>query len=104
VVFHTSQDSNYHVLKGKRNKTFYDEKALESSNYKEWAIVVLFYAAMHSIDAVLSQDTNLYEEYRDPPDHTTRNIAVTRCTKLNNISHKYLQLYQRSLNARYEQF
>lgn len=103
IEYHELQNKVFHISKAKRNERFYRKDELEISNFTEWSVVVLFYAAVHYIDAVLSQDTSLSPEYRDPIDHSTRNIAVTKCLNLFPIAREYLQLYRRSIEARYNQ-
>lgn len=102
--FHSPKDAQFHILKAERSEGFYAKHnmaSLDSATFNEWAVVVLFYISMHYIDAVLSQDTSLPEDLRDPTDHPTRNRAVSQCSSLTSVGSMYLNLYQRSRDARY---
>jgi hypothetical protein len=94
-------DTHFHVNKAERNEQFYQVHNLSTSNFNEWAIVVLFYASMHYVDAVLCQDTSLSPRMRDPDDHKVRNLAVSQCSKLNPIAPMYINLRDRCWEARY---
>jgi len=103
IKFHICRDLTFHISKAKRNERFYRKYDLHTSTFNEWAVIVLFYASMHYVDAVLSQDTSLSEELRDPEDHYTRKRAVSQCRNLVPIVVDYLTLYDRSRDARYRQ-
>lgn len=100
--FHSLQDAEFHVTKAERNETFYSTHKLDTGIFNEWAVVVLFYVAVHYVDAVLSQDALLSQELRDPETHQRRNQAVSSCSLVHPISAKYLNLYNRSIDARYK--
>lgn len=102
--YHTVKDANFHISKAERNESFYNTHkmdTLDSTTFNEWSVVVLFYILMHYIDAILSQDTSLDDNLRDPIDHATRNKALSQCSGLTSISSMYLNLYNRSRDARY---
>lgn len=94
-------NAQFHISKAERNEEFYQSCELDSSKFNEWAIVLLFYISMHYVDAVLSQDTTLSQELRDPENHFTRNRAISQCPGLSPIASMYLNLYHRSKDARY---
>lgn len=96
-------DYEFHKSKAKRNERFYRKYDLDNSTFNEWAVVVLFYSTVHYVDAVLSKDNSLSDDFRQPKDHYTRKIAVSKCAALLPISAKYLQLETRSREARYDQ-
>ena len=96
-------NETFHVFKAERNEAFYSSCNLDSSKYTEWAIVVLFYICMHYVDAVLCLDTSLPKDLRDPIDHSNRSKAVALCPDLHEIASKYLNLYRRSRDARYNE-
>ena len=96
-------DIKFHISKAKRNERFYLTFDLDTAIFNEWAVVVLFYALMHYVDAVLSQDTSLSGGLRDPEDHYARKRAVSQCHNLAPIVVDYLTLYDRSIDARYRQ-
>ena len=102
---HSSKDPRFHILKAERNEEFYrkyDMSSMDAATFNEWAVVVLFYTSLHYIDAILSQDDSLPDDLRDPADHRTRNRALSRCSRLSVIIKTiYLNMYQRSRDARY---
>lgn len=101
IIFHVLKDHKFHLSKAKRNERFYRKHDLDTSTFNEWAVVVLFYASLHYVDAVLSQDTSLSDELRDPVNHIKRKEAISRCDNLLPIARYYLELYDRSIDARY---
>ncbi len=103
IKIHINQDHTFHISKAKRNERFYRKHDLDKSTFNEWAVVTLFYSSLHYIDAVLSLDTDLPDELRDPDSHRTRRDAVLQCKALLPIASKYLQLSDRSWQARYNQ-
>jgi len=102
IKFHINQDHTFHISKAKRNERFYRKYDLDNSTFNEWAIVTLFYSSLHYVDAVLSQDSSLPSDLRDPPNHEKRRDAVLKCAALLPIVNKYLQLSERSRQARYD--
>jgi len=66
----------------------------QSGQNLDWAVVVLFYAALHYIDAYLLP--------RDPTDHDERNGYIRDCAFLKEIWKHYRVLAERSQDARYE--
>jgi len=94
-------DKRFHINKAQRNEEFYSSCGLQKSKFNEWCIVVLFYTSMHYIDAVLCQDTSLSKKMRDPNDHRTRNVAVSQCSELGQVTSMYAILRDRSREARY---
>ncbi len=96
-------DYEFHVSKAKRNERFYRRYDLDNSTFNEWAVVTLFYSAVHYIDAVLNKDKSLSPDYRQPTDHRMRRRAILKCPSLLPIQTKYLQLESRSMQARYDQ-
>ncbi|MBM4041274.1 MAG: hypothetical protein FJ290_22455 [Planctomycetes bacterium] len=82
-----------HLAQAKANKAFYEE-LLDRPEYHDWALTVLFYAALHYVDAFLYPS--------DPPDHSTRNKLISRSPTLRSLYRKYRRLQDRSQDARYE--
>ena len=101
IKTHRNQDQTFHVSKAKRNERFYRKYDLDNSTFNEWSVITLFYASLHYIDAVLSQDTNLSDELRDPRNHQIRKRAVSQCRYLLPIAAEYFDLADRSWQARY---
>ncbi len=96
-------DYEFHKSKAKRNERFYRKYDLDNSTFNEWAIVTLFYSAVHYVDAVLSKDKSLSSDYSQPYNHQLRWEAVLKCKSLEPIRSKYLNLYNLSRAARYQQ-
>jgi len=96
-------DYEFHKSKAKRNERFYRKYDLDNSTFNEWAIVTLFYSAVHYVDAVLSKDNSLSGDFRQPVNHFMRRDAILKCIALLPIGAKYLQLESRSRQARYDQ-
>ncbi len=67
--------------------------ALLQTQFADWAVVALFYAALHLVDAYLASTVH-------PKDHTER-FSVIAVTPLERIYADHRELYQRSLDARY---
>ena len=103
IKIHKNQDQTFHISKAKRNERFYRKYDLDNSTFNEWSVVTLFYSSLHYIDAVLSQDTDLSEVLRDPRKHGIRNKAISQCKDLLPIATQYLDLADRSWQARYYQ-
>ena len=91
----------FHITKAKRNEGFYKLHKLETSDFKEWAIIVQFYISLHYVDAVLSQDAALPSGMQNPNDHTKRKRAIAQCAQLAPIASMYLNLCDRCREARY---
>ena len=97
----TVSDTKFHITKAERNEEFYHSCGLEKSRFNEWCVVVLFYVAMHYIDAVLFQDASLTKNMQNPKDHKVRTVAVSQCAKLNHVATMYSNLRDRCWEARY---
>lgn len=82
-----------HLLKAERNQKF--AETLTATQYLDWAVTVLFYAALHYVDAVLAVSGI------DPNDHTERQDAIVRNITLKRIYPEYRTLEVLSRNARY---
>jgi len=95
-------NTHFHINKAERNEQFYQAYGLGSSEFNEWAIVVLFYVSMHYVDAVLYQDTSLPPKMRNPRDHKVRHAAISQCSKLTRIAPMYANLRDRCWEARYQ--
>ena len=103
IKIHVNQDHTSHISKAKRNERFYRKHDLDKSTFNEWAVVTLFYSSLHYIDAVLSLDTTLSEELRDPDKHFLRKRAISQCKSLLPIAREYFEMSDRSREARYSQ-
>lgn len=94
-------DKSAHIAKAENNCQFCDGQKLCGSKYQEWGIVVLFYASLHYVDAVLAQDTGLPKHMQQPKDHADRFAAMAKCSHLSQVTSQYKLLYDRSVEARY---
>ncbi len=95
-------DDSFHITKAERNENFYKNSSLASSKFNDWAATVLFYAAMHYVDAVLAQDSTLPPYFRNPESHPQRAKAIARCSKTVGIHIRYKTLMERGWEARYK--
>lgn len=86
-------NSTDHTLQAKHNEEFY--QVIDKNVYSDWAMTVLFYAALHYIDAFLGQ-VSIH-----PGGHDTRDHEVSSRKELRPIYGQYRHLKNRSRNARY---
>jgi len=84
-----------HVTKADGNAAFALSLPLENQTQIEWALVALFYAAMHYIEAYLAPNTHLRS-------HEARDKYVGRESHLRLIFKEYSHLKYFSVNASYE--
>lgn len=57
-----------HIIKAEHNKKFLNTLDLETTEFTDWYVIILFYIAIHYIDAYL------YKSFRcNPADHELRN-------------------------------
>lgn len=94
-------DTNFHIKKAERNEQFFQSHNLRASPFNEWGVVVLFYSAMHYVDAILAREIRLRPEYQHPQNHWERNTGVAQSLTLGAVYKDYKLLYDRSLDARY---
>ena len=86
-----------HVLKATENESFarsLDENSQVSIN---WKLVVLFYVAVHYVEAYLAKSLGVHLR-----SHTTRDNYITREANLRKIRIEYNHLKFFAYNARYE--
>ncbi len=87
---------SFHLEKARRNEDFYHNCGPAIATAPEWGAVLLFYASLHYVDAILA-DNNI----PDPESHKARNDLVNAITILSPVQIYYRVLYWRSLEARY---
>ena len=68
----------------------------QSEPFTDWEVTSLFYSALHLVDAFFDHSQGYH-----PKGHQDRAFLISKATQLRSISVKYLDLYQRSLDARY---
>lgn len=82
-----------HHAKAATNVAFF--KTIDAATHGDWAVVVLFYAALHLADACM-------DPWFHPADHGERNRHFTRVPALRNVYTHYRQIQDDSRAARYE--
>ncbi len=85
---------NEHLEKSGRNEAL-AELLGTKTQYFDWAVTILFYAAVHYVDAVLS-----VSRY-DPQSHEQRHTAMGVNATLKSVYREYRTLEVASRNARY---
>jgi hypothetical protein len=83
-----------HIRKADHNEALYEELAT-AGRYVDWETTVLFYAALHYVDAWLSRSGV------HPYSHVQRRSLVSRDPVLHRIYGHYARLDDRSRDARY---
>lgn len=90
-----------HVAKAQRNAAFAHSIQLQDQASIDWALIALFYAAVHYIEAYLAilppQPGGQHVR-----SHTTRDNWVGRDSNLKRIYSEYRDLKHYGYNARYE--
>ncbi|MGH9621858.1 MAG: hypothetical protein ACRD45_19395 [Bryobacteraceae bacterium] len=85
-----------HIAKAKGNEAFASEIQLTKQPNIDWALVAIFYAAVHYVEAYFSlSGTHLRS-------HTTRDSYIGRDLDLKPIFREYSNLKYYAYNARYE--
>jgi hypothetical protein len=84
-----------HLSKARNNKEFADSIKLENSTRVGWVLTVLFYSALHYIEAYNAQFNYHCRNHQDLHDNIVRNPVLTA------ISYDYSDLETFSWNARY---
>lgn len=82
-----------HVDQAKHNFDFF--QSLDKETYSDWAVTVLFYTALHYIDAFLATQSI------HPGSHDIRDKYVNRVSQLKPLYPSYSFLKNHSRNARY---
>ncbi|MEO8370661.1 MAG: hypothetical protein ABI806_15870 [Candidatus Solibacter sp.] len=85
-----------HIHKADRNSGLAISMTLDSPAKIDWALVILFYSAMHYVEAYLA---GLGQHLRS---HTTRDAYIGREAQLRTIYVEYSDLKYYAYNARYE--
>lgn len=83
-----------HLLQARHNEAFY--QLTDRNVYSDWAMIVLFYAALQYVDALLARHGMI-----DPGGHDVRDQEVHGRRELQPILRHYFRLKNRSRNARY---
>lgn len=83
-----------HIAKAEQNEALFAELGA-SGGYVDWQVTVLFYAALHYVDAWLSRSAI------HPHTHTERRHLVRKDRVLHRVYGHYSRLDDRSRDARY---
>ena len=84
-----------HIAQAEKNERLYER--LVGTEFNDWAITALFYAALHYVDAYFVSQTGVR-----PPNHNLRNRLVDRTLNRARVSPAYRELYRLSRKVRYE--
>lgn len=84
-----------HIAQAEKNERLYER--LVGTEFNDWAITALFYAALHYVDAYFVSQTGVR-----PPNHNLRNRLVDRTLNQARVSPAYRELYRLSRKVRYE--
>ena len=87
-----------HVTKANGSESLALSLVLDNQSRIDWALVILFYAAMHYVEAYLAKSGVHLRS------HTTRDNAMSRDSVLRKIFKEYADLKFYGYNARYEVF
>ncbi|AQS58001.1 hypothetical protein [Desulforamulus ferrireducens] len=87
-----------HISQYQKNKQLLEQSCfdIENTDYPEWVVTILFYTAVHLIEAELAK----YSQHC--LNHKTRNKAVIAVENCKPIFPEYETLYRQSKKARYD--
>ncbi|MGA3081985.1 MAG: hypothetical protein ABSD44_11450 [Terracidiphilus sp.] len=86
-----------HVQKAEGNETFAKSIDTTSQARIDWKLVILFYAAVHYVEAYLAMSSGTHLR-----SHTTRDNYISKESNLKKIRVSYAHLKYYGYNARYE--
>ena len=91
-------DRTEHLSKYRHNKEFLKCPVFEETKYLDWAVVVVFYSALHLIEAFFAGNGLHFQKHKE------RAQWVSSDSRLKNtdIPKYYHFLYNQSIRARYE--
>ena len=89
-------NSPEHLAKARQNELFASSMDLSSGAHIDWALTILFYAALHYVQAYFAARGKTHRMHR------TRDSAVGRDPNISAIYHDYRELQHFSRQARYE--
>jgi hypothetical protein len=87
-------DVRVHLQQAQHNEAFF--AAIDVNSYGDWAVTVLFYAALHYIDAYLAQRGHF-----DPGSHDVRDGLIRQYGPTRQVARQYFRLKSFSGTARY---
>ena len=83
-----------HLVQAGHNETFFGR--IDVGSFSDWAVTVLFYSALHYIDAYLAT-----QGYYDPGGHDVREDLIRRDSNVRPLYPSYARLKNFSRSARY---
>jgi hypothetical protein len=86
-----------HIAKAEGNLSFATSLSLRNPFNIDWALVSLFYAAMHYVEAYLAAVSNIHSS-----SHRSRDTTMGREPNLREVYKEYQELKFFGYNARYE--
>jgi hypothetical protein len=89
-------DRNQHLTRAKENEEFARTLDLSQTLQVDWAVTMLFYSALHYVDAFLAG------KHKHPRDHEARDSEVENNGSLTDIYRDYRTLKDKSEAARYD--
>ena len=90
-------DPSYHLAQVRHNLSLYDDTDVDQ--YPDFAVVVVFYAAVHYVDAVIARETGLDNILS----HDMRRARLERLACFDyEFRDSYYELQDRSVTARYK--
>ena len=90
--------TNQHLQQARENYDFYFHRTdLTVGVDRQWAAVLLFYSALHLVDAFLAAQSTPFH----PGSHEIRDSCIARLRDLHPIARAYGTLQDRSKDARY---
>jgi hypothetical protein len=85
-----------HLKKAHHNESFVQDLDVGKTSYKDWAVVGLFYAALHYLDAYLAQKNT------HPISHEGRDGWIKNLTELYSIYKDYRELKEYRMDVSYK--
>lgn len=83
-----------HLEQARHNEAFLQR--IDSDTYSDWVVTVLFYAALHYVDAYLAK-----QGHADPGDHDTRDDLIRQFADTRLVWREYSRLKSFSRSSRY---
>lgn len=91
-----------HLNQVQHNEEVADRLLHSQEPSTQWAVTVLFYAALHLVESYFARHGIVYPEPRKSPSHGGRIELIRQRPELQPIVDSYRQLLQDSQNARYD--
>ena len=85
-----------HLDKWRHNEGL--SRQLDLGPYQDWSVTTMFYAALHLVEAYFASQTPPVQTHS----HVSRNKIVQSDANLAPVWQDYLELYDRSRDARYD--